>query len=207
MDNNADNLHKYLDGIANNNNLLTPFLKLMTKQQREKPITLFDGLSIYKQANTPNYSYRINNLEWDLNIRTSCKTDDLEKAKVIALKAWSRYEVMNEFDLIEKSRSETFIDFAERAVIPPLNNDIDGLILEKENCDVPQNIKQIQQRISAKRKRINHVRTQCAFLHNKYLDQLKRKDIEDFAHHVLETQKGGLSWDTFTNYVTVIKKF
>ena len=92
---NAEKLHNYIESIIGNKNLLEPFFTLMDKQHGEKPVTLIDGLSVYRQKNTNNYSYRINNPSWAVNERKSCKTPDIEEAKVIALEAWSRYKVMS----------------------------------------------------------------------------------------------------------------
>jgi hypothetical protein len=66
-------LYKYIESIEGNESFLKPFVALMDKQKRFKPITLLNGLSVYKQANTANYFYRINNSKWNLNTRVMVK--------------------------------------------------------------------------------------------------------------------------------------
>lgn len=201
---NSEKLRNYIKTISNDTSLLDPFLKLMNKQYKEKPITLFDGLSVYRQSNTNNYSYRINNPLWGvINERKSCKTPDIEQAKIIALEAWSRYKVMNEFDLISK-QGETFIQFAERIVIPPLIIHKDHLDKQHSQEVTSQIKKQIKQKFNAVNKRINHLRKNCHFLHNKLITELRLKDFEDFAIFTLNNVNA-LSKDTFDNYMTVVR--
>lgn len=200
---NSEKLHNYIKTISNDTSLLEPFLALMNKQHKEKPVTLFDGLSVYRQKNTNNYSYRIYNSLWGVDDRKSCKTPDKEEAKVIALKAWARYETMKEFDLISK-QGETFIDFAERIVIPPLIINKDHLDKQHSQEVAPQIKKQIKQKFNAVNKRINHLRKNCKFLHDKLITEIRLKDFEDFALDTLNNVNT-LSKDTFDNYMTVVR--
>jgi integrase len=202
MSNYSDILHEYIKNLDGDETLLKPFIALMEKQSKFKPITLFDGLSLYKQNNSPNYSYRINNPEWGLNIRRSCKTPDLNGAKTVALNVWNRYAVMKEFDLI-KQEGITFIDFAEKFVIPPLEAIAAKLILERDECAVPQVRKQLQQKLNGINKRINHLRDKCGYLHDMLIVDLRLKHFEGFALDTLEDEV--ISLDTFGNYMTVIR--
>jgi integrase len=200
---NSEKLHDYIKTISNDTSLLEPFLALMNKQHGEKPVTLFDGLSVYRQKNTNNYSYRIYNSLWGVDDRKSCKTPDKEEAKVIALKAWGRYETMKEFDLINK-KGETFIQFAERIVIPELVAIKDGFDKEYIAGLSPQIKKQAKQKYNGINKRINHLRNNCKFLHDKLITELRLKDFSDFALHTLDHSEA-LSYDTFSNYMTRIR--
>jgi len=206
---NLEKLHNYLDSIGNDKMLLNQFINLMGKQNPTKPITLHSGLSVYKQANTNNYSYRINNPVWKVNERKSCKTPVLEEAKGVARRAWATYEVLYEHDLIKTDKEtfkEKFKAFAERSVVPPWQRTHDQILIERDACTVPQIKKQLQQKLNSINKKINHLRVKCKYLHDIPLEDLRLKHFEEFAHDTLDQLEGKtLSWDTFTNYMTVVR--
>jgi hypothetical protein len=137
LNNYTDMLYKYIESIEGNESFLKPFVALMDKQKRFKPITLLNGLSVYKQANTANYFYRINNSKWNLNTRSSCKTVNLDEAKIIALKAYSCYEVMDEFSLI-KRKGESFIEFTRRMIFPLWELNMEQQVKERDACTASQ---------------------------------------------------------------------
>jgi integrase len=202
---NLEKLHNYLDSIGNDKTLLNQFISLMDKQNPTKPITLHSGLSVYKQVNTNNYSYRINNPIWKVNERKSCKTPVLEEAKEVARKAWITFEIMHEHNLI-KTDKETFIAFGARAVVPPWQRTHDQILIERDACTIPQIKKQLQQKLNSINKKINHLRVKCKYLHDIPLEDLRLKHFEEFAHDTLDQLEGkALSWDTFTNYMTVVR--
>ena len=201
---NAKILHKYVESISNDETLLEPFIALMGKQSPQKPIPLNDGLSLYKQNLSNNYSYRAFNPAWGVNVRKSCKTSDRVKAENIARDAWARLRVMNEFDLIKKE-GETFIQFAERCVLPNLETNKEALTKQLAKELEPQVKKQITQKFNAVNKKINHLRKNCAWLHNKIISEVKHRDFEEFAMFTIDNAVDGLSYDTFTNYMTITR--
>lgn len=202
---NLEKLHNYLESIGDDKAHLNQFISLMDKQNSTKPITLYSGLSVYKQANTNNYSYRINNPMWKVNERKSCKTPVLAEAKEVARKAWATYEILHEYKLI-KTDKETFIAFAKRSVIPPWQRTHDQILIERDVCAVPQVKKQLQQKLNSINKKINHLSDKCKYLHNIPLEDLRLKHFEEFAHDTLDQlEDKRLSWDTFTNYMTVVR--
>jgi len=202
---NSNKLHNYISSIKDDEVLLSAFISLMDKQEGGKPISLLDGLSIYKQAKSPNYSYRVNNKEWGVSERKSCKTADKEQAKNIAFDVWNRYKVMYEFKLIEK-QGETFIQFAERMVIPNMQKSKDHFDAEAIEASAPQDKKQRKQKANAIGKVINHIRLKCLFLHGFNITELKSKHFEDFALSLLKDDESPISTDTFDNYMAAVRK-
>jgi len=202
---NSNKLHNYINSIKGDEVLLSAFISLMEKQEDGKPITLLDGLSLYKQEKSPNYSYRINNKEWGVNERKSCKTADKTQAKNIAFDVWNRYKVMYDFKLIEK-QGETFIQYAERMVIPNMQKSKDYFDTEAIEASTPQDKKQKKQKANAIGKVINHIRGKCLFLHDVNMTDLKSKHFDDFALSILEDDKETISVDTFDNYMAGVRK-